>query len=111
MKLQFQILFIIYLIGSLSLCKGQQYKDSSFVNSEIISLKDTYEIQTDSFQYYFPMADFSDTSWYNGRDTFINNWYSYHLFAMLEPVIYNDSSKNEVYRFTWLRTFHPPYCY
>ena len=60
------------------------------------------------FEFYFPFEVFRDTSIYIGRDTFLNSWYSQHLFAMKEPVIFNDTSHREIYRFTWLRTFHNP---
>jgi len=36
-----------------------------------------------------------------------NNWYSRHLKA-LEEAILSDSLQANVYRFTWLRTFHNP---
>ena len=44
----------------------------------------------------------------SGLDSFTNSWYSEQLTAMKEPVIFTDKTKNEVYRFTWLRTFHHP---
>ncbi len=36
------------------------------------------------------------------------NWYSKQLIALKEPIIFSDTSKKEIYRFTWLRTFHNP---
>ncbi|HYV91221.1 MAG TPA: hypothetical protein VE978_05535 [Chitinophagales bacterium] len=65
-------------------------------------------VPTDSTQFYFPLEVFRDTSIYVGHDTFADTWYSQHLFAMREPVIFMDKSQNEIYRFTWLRTFHNP---
>lgn len=35
-------------------------------------------------------------------------WYSKHLFAMNEPLLFNRRTKKEIYRFTWLRTFDKP---
>jgi len=35
------------------------------------------------------------------------NWYSKHLKAMKEPVL-QDSELSDVFRFTWLRSFHHP---
>ncbi len=37
------------------------------------------------------------------------NWYSKHLRKMNEPILYTVTNKKiEIYRFTWLRTFHHP---
>ncbi len=44
----------------------------------------------------------------NALDTFTNQWYSKMLFALHEPVLSNYKGDKEVYRFTWLRTFHHP---
>jgi hypothetical protein len=37
-----------------------------------------------------------------------NNWYSMQLYKLGEPVLFSNVSKKEIYRFTWLRTFHHP---
>ena len=65
-------------------------------------------IPTDSNQFYFPIEAFNDNSMFVGQDTFIVNWYSKQLYAMREPLIFGDRSQGEIYRFTWLRTFHNP---
>ncbi len=40
-----------------------------------------------------------------------NTWYSPYLYAMKEPILYKISDNNiEIYRFTWLRSFHKPVC-
>ncbi len=42
-------------------------------------------------------------------DLFVRRWYSNHLRAMSEPALSCGSGGNQdVYRFTWLRTFHHP---
>jgi len=53
---------------------------------------------------YFP-AGANDTLHLN---TFEVKWFSEQLAALEEPVIFNDSTGFEGYRFTWLRTFHNP---
>ena len=84
-----------------------------------------YEAKTkDTTQLYFPvnvmadtiekMQDPSDTLLINSfakdidgyTSEFKNEWYSRHLKAMRADKLKN--SKNEVIRFTWLRTFHKP---
>ncbi|MBT9485298.1 hypothetical protein [Sediminibacterium sp.] len=61
----------------------------------------------DSSTLYFPENDFlSDTI--NQLDTFRNAWYSKMLFALHEPVLFKNKDTSEVFRFTWLRTFHNP---
>ncbi len=44
----------------------------------------------------------------NALDTFVNTWYSKMLFALKEPVLKEFNGDKEIYRFTWLRTFHHP---
>ena len=63
---------------------------------------------TDSLPYYFPLAAFTDTTIFIGYDTFTNDWYSKHLLAMQEPILYKNQSDTKTYRFTWLRTFNYP---
>jgi|GEM_PF-630901 len=48
-----------------------------------------------------------DTS-YIRIDSFKLEWYSKVLRLMKEPLLYNYYLGREVYRFTWLRSFHPP---
>jgi hypothetical protein len=57
--------------------------------------------------FYFPLEVFRDTS-YAEHASFVDAWYSENLFAMKEPLLYVDTSKDEIYRFTWLRTFNHP---
>jgi hypothetical protein len=46
--------------------------------------------------------------YHNKISSFRNKWYSEHLSAMSEPVLYSDTTALEAIRFTWLRTFHHP---
>ncbi|QJW89115.1 hypothetical protein HNV11_06780 [Spirosoma taeanense] len=41
-------------------------------------------------------------------DTFRLKWFSYYLFRLGEPVLSNYPLPKEVYRLTWIRSFHPP---
>ena len=68
---------------------------------------------------YFPVLSFSEIpdDWKTNMnvnimrrfysDKFSSNWYSEQLSAMQEPVI-KDVRNTEIYRFTWLRSFHEP---
>jgi hypothetical protein len=44
----------------------------------------------------------------NEISKFENEWYSKMLFALKEPILKDYRGKKEIYRFTWLRTFHHP---
>jgi hypothetical protein len=59
---------------------------------------------------YFPLAkSHGDAKNADSKlDTLEENWYSGQLAAMNEPVLYNDSSKNTIYRFIWLRSRRHP---
>jgi hypothetical protein len=56
---------------------------------------------------FFPPHTFNAKSDLN---SFIVDWYSKQLTALQEPSLWGiaKSSKQEIYRFLWLRTFHPP---
>ena len=41
-------------------------------------------------------------------DTFRLKWFSYYLYRLQEPVLSNYPLGKEIYRLTWLRSFHPP---
>ncbi|WP_198513494.1 hypothetical protein [Confluentibacter lentus] len=90
----------ILLIGILTLFVTQigfcQSIDE-FVDSTI--KVDSLNVPTDLNQPYFPKKIFPD---------FYINWYSKHLHAMKEPLLFNKKNDKEIYRFTWLRTFDKP---
>jgi len=69
---------------------------------------DTLNIPIYANQSYFPLKVFTDTSIYIGHDTFIVKWYSKHLSAMKEPLMFNKTQNKIIYRFLWLRTFNNP---
>jgi len=99
------LLKILILMFLLYACNKWNSKDLK-TDNELVN--DSLFIPSDSSQFYFPLEAFRDTSIYVGHDTFVNTWYSKHLFAMGEPIIFLDTSQKEIYRFTWLRTFHNP---
>lgn len=98
----------LLLLTFLPACQSQSSKNSNTTSAKYSLPIDTAFIPNDSSQFYFPLDVFRDTSIYVGHDTFVDAWYSQHLFAMREPIFYADKSQNEFYRFTWLRTFHNP---
>ena len=69
---------------------------------------DSLNVPLDKNQGYFPLKIFTDTSIYVGYDTFHVEWYSKHLTAMKEPLIFNKKQDKSTFRFLWLRTFHNP---
>lgn len=42
------------------------------------------------------------------RGIFYIDWYSKHLKALQEPILFNQSTEKQIFRFTWLRSFHNP---
>jgi hypothetical protein len=96
---------ILILLFFLTTCSGQ---NCNYSKTDVLSIKDTAFVPSDSNQFYFPLEVFRDTSIFVGYDTFVVSWYSEHLFAMREPIFYSDKSQKEIFRFTWLRTFHNP---
>ncbi|MFD0976757.1 hypothetical protein ACFQ1G_08145 [Salinimicrobium gaetbulicola] len=85
---------------------------------------DSLNVPTDLKQPYFPKEMFPEVEldWIKTDkgtkieskvkegtyDEFVVNWYSNHLHAMKEPLLFNRKIDKEIYRFTWLRTFDKP---
>ncbi len=59
---------------------------------------------------FFPPRVFSERA---DIQQFTDAWYSRHLSAMEEPPVWKaaEQKSSEIYRFIWLRTFHPPYAF
>jgi hypothetical protein len=72
-----------------------------FVGGRFAFGEDATEVQKN----YFPQEVFDDRSRLDDR---VSNWYSKHLIALDEASLYPATPNVEVYRFTWLRTFHNP---
>jgi len=72
---------------------------------------DTLNAPMDSTTAYFPTSTHSRNEIEFGKrlsDSLTKRWYSYHLYALKEPVIKDYKGSNEIYRFTWLRSFDHP---
>jgi hypothetical protein len=86
---------------------------------------DTLHLHPINKEFYFPtnlythdsiyLSDRADTITFksylkpnNDHWQRMNEWYSEALMALKEPKIYNLDTTLEIYRFTWLRTFHKP---
>jgi len=91
--------FVLYLS-----CNGKQNPDDTRNLKRII---DHSVLPSDSNVLYFPVnKHLSDTT--NQLSKFSNTWYSKMLFALNEPVLFISQDSSEIFRFTWLRTFHNP---
>lgn len=69
---------------------------------------DTLPFPRDSSVLYFKLKKNWKDSVPDALDAFVDKWYSEMLFALNEPVLSNYQGDKEIYRFTWLRTFHHP---
>lgn len=96
--------YIVFtLLGSLLVFSAKTQQQES------ISVEDTscLRLPKDSTDYYFPNNIFDLDNSNNGRTLYLNEWYFGHLFSMEEPII-NTCEDMEIFRFTWIRTFHNP---
>ena len=94
-------LFILIVLSSLLSCNSLETTPTT---SERI-IEDTFAIPKDSSTLYFPtiiIDQGKESKWYG------NTWYSEMLFALHEPVLANYTGNKEIFRFTWLRSFHNP---
>jgi hypothetical protein len=73
-------------------------------------IADNYPLHVprDSATLYFPVDSTSEMNREDAMIPFVNEWYSRHLFHLEEPVLSTYKGDKEVFRFTWLRTFHHP---
>jgi len=89
-------------------CKNRSEQNSikKYLNENIAV--DSENVPTMPNQAYFPAEIFRDSGEYvyDGTTTVI--WYSKHLYAMEEPLLYNRIPDSETFRFLWLRTEDPP---
>lgn len=69
---------------------------------------DTLNRPADSLTFYFPAKLHRKDTVNDAIDSIRNAWYSRILFAMKEPMLCMYRGDMEIYRFTWLRTFHHP---
>ena len=103
-----QIIIIFLILSFLQSCQRNNGENDTVNYFDSSIIVDSLNFPLDSNQMYFPYHLFADTSLYIGRDTFLVNWYSSHLRAMTEPLLFNKNLEKEVYRFLWLRTFDNP---
>ena len=89
-------------------CNTQSDKNSIEIYLDNSVQVDSLNVPIDKKQGYFPLNIFTDTSIYVGYDTFHVEWYSKHLIAMEEPLMFNKKQDKSTFRFLWLRTFHNP---
>jgi len=58
--------------------------------------------------FFFPVARLGERKANFDEDAFRRSWYSDELRKMLEPSLSCGHARGDTFRFTWLRSFHPP---
>jgi hypothetical protein len=86
----------------------EKFIDSSYVWVLVPKERVTQSMFTDSNYAVLPDSLVLERQIRTRIDTFKLNWFSYYLNRLQEPVLYNYPLRKEVYRLTWLRSFHPP---
>jgi hypothetical protein len=101
--LSLTLLFLLF-----NSCNHKNNKNSitNYLDSSIKT--DKNNIPIDSNQFYFPTKIFHNPNSLINIDTLILAWYSKHLRAMKEPLLFNKKENKQIFRFTWLRTFDNP---
>jgi len=105
MKRIILLIFFLYTLTSVKVFAYFTYQHSEFAFNRN---QDSSTTILDTIPAYFPLAFFKERNTYVGSDTLLVTWYSYQLYALKEPVLFTLKSENEIYRFTWLRTFDNP---
>lgn len=93
---------LILLVVSIS-CENSPNK-----GNESFAKYDTLPLPVNSSIFYFRLKPSWQDTTRNALDTFLNTWYSKMLFALNEPILKDYHGSKEIYRFTWLRSFHHP---
>ena len=102
------VILLTILLFFFPFCQGQRKEKNIKVDTLqlYIDLVNNNINRTDTFQLYFPLGIIDEAP------TLPNSWrekvYSRDLYHLEEPVIYTDTSHNEIYRFTWLRSRDHP---
>ena len=102
-KIMRTLLYIFTILFLTISCKAQKSKAVPLNNHF-----DILHLPTDSTAFYFKTKHNRKDTSNNAIDSFVNKWYSNMLFNLKEPIIKDYQGEKEIYRFTWLRTFHHP---
>lgn len=97
------LIFILLLLSVGVSCSS--VKDKSIKENNDF---DTLSAPLDSSILYFQTTLNSHDSTPNTLDSFENTLYSKMLFGLREPILSDYHGDKEIYRLTWLRTFHHP---
>ena len=103
--------WLLLILLTLHLAACTKPREYSLVRELPDSVKvDSHFVPLDSTQSYFPAGLFENpTEKEDLHEHFMFAHYSWFLWAMKEPLLYPDKKdEKEVFRFTWLRTFHEP---
>lgn len=107
------IILLTILLFFLPFCQGQKEKINIKVDTLLIYYPpygafDKSNNEATVFLFYFPLGVLKPLTPLVDSVSWLDTHYSGNLYLMKEPVIYTDTSHNEIYRFTWLRSFHNP---
>lgn len=96
--------FILYSTTTLFSCKDKDPSDMKFIFEK--------PSPGDSLSFYFPLI-LNDTLHLKDpfHREFRQNWYSSALYSFKEPILYNKTDSQTIYRLLWLRSFHQPVCF
>lgn len=94
--------FLIHAICLIIVCScSQETNYFSFKANKVNCSKDGFPIDSTSF--YFPQEVLIDKT-----DSFLLKYFSYALFRMREPILFDHYLKKDIYRLVGFRAFNPP---
>jgi hypothetical protein len=97
------ILLTLFVYG----CHKPVKQEYIYPNNPKIS--NSQGIPADSLTYYFPDSiKIRDSLIKTGIGHYDQNWYAADLYSAKEPVLFNYYTGHNIYRFTWIRSFHLP---
>ena len=105
------VFLITILLFFLPFCHGQSKEKNIKVDTVQLYFRTDFfnrnKEKADTIQLYFPLG-IIDIDTTIPRACWREPHYSGILYTMKEPVIYTDTSHNEIYRFTWVRSRDHP---
>jgi len=99
--------FLLTVAGACNNATERTQATTISAAGKIINPAEEYTVEKSIW--YFPAKSFVEYRDSTKADSMTLNWYSGALSTLKEPVLYDKTSRNKIFRFTCLRSFDAPF--